>query len=466
MSDLVFTTERIGPKRSATPEGYLFCQDVPIARIGTMLYAPDDDPVKDIVNPRNQPVRVERDADTLFNDVTISSFAGKPITNDHPPKTMVGPTNYKVFSVGTTLNVRRGVGRDSDVLLADLLIMDETAIKDVMSGLDEISCGYDADIKEMGEAHGQQMNIIGNHVALVSEGRCGPRCAIGDSSSGKSTGRAGPNTSKDTKMATKKASLLDRLMKAFKDGDIPEAVMKDMMDEPTAGEGEGGMEGGKGDIHIHNYGQGGKSGEAAKEEQVTDEVGARLDKLEAGHGQIMESLKQLLAKLGDTHGEVKDGESDKEIKDEDMEGEMEEGADSKSVKDSVSMADSFQRTCALAEIIVPGIRLPVFDSKAAPRKTFDSICKLRREALEMGNSQPATRALIEDALGGKKLHLDRMHCDSIRHLFNAVGGTAKTLTNHQQYSHRDSQYVEVTGKGGIQDISDLQEAWNRRNKGN
>ena len=34
-----YTVSKLGPKRSLTPEGYLLCQDVPVARTGEMLYA-------------------------------------------------------------------------------------------------------------------------------------------------------------------------------------------------------------------------------------------------------------------------------------------------------------------------------------------------------------------------------------------------------------------------------------------
>ena len=41
-----YTTARIGPKRSTTKEGYLICEDVPLARVGTMEYGPGETPIR------------------------------------------------------------------------------------------------------------------------------------------------------------------------------------------------------------------------------------------------------------------------------------------------------------------------------------------------------------------------------------------------------------------------------------
>jgi hypothetical protein len=39
-----YATEQIGPKRHKTPEGYLICQDVPLARTGIMEYGQEEIP--------------------------------------------------------------------------------------------------------------------------------------------------------------------------------------------------------------------------------------------------------------------------------------------------------------------------------------------------------------------------------------------------------------------------------------
>ena len=55
-----------------------------------------------------------------------------------------------------------------------------TAAALTAQGVTEVSLGYDADYEQTAPGVGRQTNIIGNHVALVERGRCGPRCAIGD----------------------------------------------------------------------------------------------------------------------------------------------------------------------------------------------------------------------------------------------------------------------------------------------
>jgi len=54
------------------------------------------------------------------------------------------------------------------------------AIGLVKSGLREVSCGYEADYVQTEPGRGKQTNIIGNHLALVEEGRAGPAYAIND----------------------------------------------------------------------------------------------------------------------------------------------------------------------------------------------------------------------------------------------------------------------------------------------
>jgi hypothetical protein len=115
----------------------------------------------------------------VFAPNTVASFEGKPVTLDHPEE-FVTPESWRELSRGVAQNLRRGEGKSSDLLLADLLITDKEAIAAVRNGLREISCGYDADYEETAPGVGRQINIIGNHVALVDRGRCGPRCKITD----------------------------------------------------------------------------------------------------------------------------------------------------------------------------------------------------------------------------------------------------------------------------------------------
>ena len=174
-----YVVEKIGVKRAFTPEGFLLIEDVPVARTGTMIYGPHETPIE--AGPDGL-VRVHREPQEVFNPTYIASLEAKPITNDHPDNE-VNPDNYKSLTCGTMLNVRQGTGVHSDLLIADLLVCERQAIEDVLAGKVEVSLGYEADYEEIQVGEGRQLNMIGNHVALVQAGRCGPRCSIGDSNS-------------------------------------------------------------------------------------------------------------------------------------------------------------------------------------------------------------------------------------------------------------------------------------------
>ena len=173
----IYTTGQLGRTREITPEGYLLCRDVPIARIGTLMYADGEVPV---TADNTGLILIYRGEDVLFDPITIASAESKPVTDDHPDD-WVSPDNWKELSKGMSKDVRRGEGVDSDFLMADLLITDKDTIQKVIDGKVEISLGYDADYTETSKGKGLQSNIRVNHIALVDKGRCGSRCSIGDS---------------------------------------------------------------------------------------------------------------------------------------------------------------------------------------------------------------------------------------------------------------------------------------------
>lgn len=169
-----YASEKISPNRYITPEGFLLCPDVKIARIGDLEYKPDE--IDGNIEPNADGIVIlNRSAEDFFCDSTIASFEGKPIVSKFHQT--VDPDNFKEISVGNISHVRR----EGDYLVADLLICDAEAIELVENNIiKEISIGYDADVEKIDVGKGRQFNIIGNHVALVREGRAGPSCSIGD----------------------------------------------------------------------------------------------------------------------------------------------------------------------------------------------------------------------------------------------------------------------------------------------
>lgn len=167
------------PHIRKTPEGFLACENVAIARAGELEYGGDETPIDAGADGR---VRITRSADVLMDKDCLASFESKPVTLDHPPD-FVTPETFQEYAVGSVQNVR---GAD-DKIIADLLIMDARAIDAVEKGLfRELSCGYEADYEQVAVGRGVQKKILGNHVALVSRGRCGASCAIFDKAPKKS----------------------------------------------------------------------------------------------------------------------------------------------------------------------------------------------------------------------------------------------------------------------------------------
>lgn len=159
-----------------TPEGYLVCVGVSIARTGEMIYGQGETPLE--VGADGKAI-VQRNSEEVFRPETIASFEGKPVTITHPPD-FVEPKNWAELTKGILQNIRRGTGIAENDLVADLLITDKEAISLVKKGLREVSCGYEAEYTQLGIGRGSQSKIIGNHLALVEEGRAGSSYAIND----------------------------------------------------------------------------------------------------------------------------------------------------------------------------------------------------------------------------------------------------------------------------------------------
>ena len=172
-----YFASRISENLHKTPEGYLLAIGVPIGRTGEMEYAKGESPLE---VGEDGIVRISRDESELFKAETIASFQGKPFTIYHPTK-FVDAENWKDLAKGVLQNVRRGEGDSRNDLIADILITDQRAIDLVNRGMRQLSCGYEAEYVQTGPGLGIQKNIIGNHLALVDEGRAGDAYKINDS---------------------------------------------------------------------------------------------------------------------------------------------------------------------------------------------------------------------------------------------------------------------------------------------
>ena len=169
---------KLSPNISETPNGFLICKNVPIARTGEQEYLGSELDLQD--ERRDEIVVVTREESEVFSPITLASFEGTIFTDEHPSEE-VTTQNVQYLQRGFVKDVRRGSGADSDKILADIIVTDPVTIGEIVNdGKREISCGYKCEyVEQDGKIY--QKNIRGNHVALVDSGRAGKDVAIKDS---------------------------------------------------------------------------------------------------------------------------------------------------------------------------------------------------------------------------------------------------------------------------------------------
>lgn len=385
-----YTVSKIGEKRSLTPEGYLLCLGVPVARTGEMLYAEGEIAGEDgesIVGGPDKLIRVSRGPEDLFRPETIASFEGKPVTLGHPDE-FVTPDNIKQHAVGTMSNVRRGAGIEDDLMLADLLITDRRAIDAIQKdGIEEVSNGYEADYEQQQPGRAAQRNILGNHVALVERGRCGPRCAIGD----------------QDMPVLKKKSWKDRMMAAFKTGDEKEVekIASEVKDE-----------------------------DESEEEREAREKKEKDSKTEDSLKKVLDAIKALderMEKLESKDQEEDDDDDDGETMDTVIGAETAGKLSDAGVK--LYTGDSAKNIPALAEILAPGTKLPTFDAKTTDAQRALSLCKCQRKALDAAYQTDAGRAAIDPFLGGNKADFGRLPLPVLNAAFVGAANLMRAKNN-------------------------------------
>lgn len=279
-----YTPTKLSENIRETPEGYLLCLSVPIARTGEQIYGEGETPLK---TDDEGKVVVMREASEVFSPITMASFEGKSVTIKHP-RDFVGPDNWSYLSKGIVQNVRRGKEEDEDgedVLLADLLITEAFAIQLVKSGLREVSCGYEAEYEQTGKGKGRQTKIVGNHLALVEEGRAGQSYAINDHK--------------------RKVTMFDKLKEQLKKigKTVDEAMEKEKKDDKAKDESD--KESKKDD----------KAEDSEKDKEKSEDA-KMYDELV----QMVKDLGEKVAGMGKSKDDKEDGD-DKEAKDEDKDDE-------------------------------------------------------------------------------------------------------------------------------------------------
>lgn len=400
-----YTTSKISENIHETPEGYLICIGVPIARTGEMIYGKGETP---LAADSNGKVVITRDEDEVFRPETMASFEGKAVTISHP-EDFVGPDNWSELAKGILQNIRRGEGEQKDDLIADLLITDKMAIGLVKNGLREVSCGYEADYLQTEDGKGKQQNIVGNHLALVDQGRAGPGYAINDSK-----GESKMKLSNRIKAIFAKAQ--DEAMKVAEDADMEEKK-KDMKDADKKDDDDKkvGDEGAYDELKkmVSDLGEkisamskpqdedkdDDKKKDDSKDEDKDDEKKESKDE-PSGMEDRLKALEAAVQKLLENKASGDEDESE----DEDMVGDEDEESEDDDFSESTMTGDTVSR----AEILAPGIQ-----------KSKD----IKAKALKAAYGTKEGKKVIDSLTGGKSPTFDS--AEKVNSLFIAASELLK-----------------------------------------
>src|SRR5208337_2334972 len=476
-----YTVEALSENRELTPEGYLLCYDACLARIGTYTYKADEIPM---VEPDdNGIVTVLRHPEDVFKEEAIASFVGKSVTNNHPSEGEdVTPIIWRALEVGIILDPRRGTGDKKDFLVADLLIKDKQAIELVQSGKTQLSCGYDAEYLQLKKGLAKQYGIIGNHVAIVENGRAGPKCSIldedtlklnnlsGNSKIGKKKMANGINTvlsnlkdalnkttalTVDTDSITDTGSILavalDNLTKRLDkiesklstrdrrrrdDDDDDDKRRRDARrrrdDDDDDDDDKRRRDARRrrdddddDDKHrdAYNYTMRYKGAHSSDDDDD--------DKRRDARRRDDDDDKRRDARRRDDDDDAHF--TDKRKRDEEKEIEAEAGEKNKDkarkAKDSSYLEDSYQETVSLAECLLPGVQAPKFARDASPVATTNTLCKFRKDVLQTVFTKPEGKQLILELNRGEAPDFAGMSNNAARSLFRDCAIVAKKFNN-------------------------------------
>jgi hypothetical protein len=162
---------RISPHMARDANGTLICLGATICRSGYQTYkASEVDPTTD----DDTEVQILRPVSEVTSPATIASFEGVDLTLRHPAK-FIDPDTHAWSARGHAQNIRVGEkDKEGNVqLVADLFIKDRSLQEAIERGVRDLSCGYRYDLVQLSNGAWAQINIRGNHIAVVEDGRSG-----------------------------------------------------------------------------------------------------------------------------------------------------------------------------------------------------------------------------------------------------------------------------------------------------
>lgn len=417
---------------SETPEGFLLCRNVPLTHTGVLHYIHPEHPFGEEVGE----VVMRREPQELFSPSTMASFEGKSITIQHPDE-FINPENYKELTNGTMLNVRKSSskidveGEMVEVLMADFLIMAEEAITMVKNGEREVSLGYECFWELISKNEGRHSKIIGNHCALVPQGRAGKYCAINDHKRGMTM---------ELKEKFKKlfGKSIDEAVKEKEDEEAKKA--KESKDEEVkkVSDLEAKVKDLESKLAEKEESKDEDEKEDDKKEESKDEEGSVEERLAKLESMIASLLKKLEGKSEDEDEESEVIVADEEDEDEES-AEGYEGEDEDSDEDKKKVGDSLSR----AEILAPGIE-----------KSKD----IKKKALAIAYKTADGKKVIDSLTGGKDL--SKLTKEAEEAIFNAASEMLKTKRVNDFASQRVTtidSFPALKGSGAktVEDINKM-----------
>lgn len=185
MSIRLFDQAKVS-SRKRTRDGYLIA-DAALSRTGIQDYSPSELIGGGIEVPPHlvgkSKVTLNRPEEEVFAPDSMAALAHLPLTIGHPRED-VTPENVQALQVGFTMDP---VQRKGNNVFAPVMVQAAEAIDMVENGRDQLSVGYDVDVKFIPEEEakikgydGFMTSIIPNHIALVDQARGGENVRIMD----------------------------------------------------------------------------------------------------------------------------------------------------------------------------------------------------------------------------------------------------------------------------------------------
>ena len=468
-----YTIESISENRSYTPEGYLLCEGATLSRTGSMLYKADEVPVTAGSDGLVTVVRYDED---VFKPEAVASANGKSVCNNHPAEGQdITPENWRALEVGVILHPRRGTGEKHDCLVADLLIKDEKAIKLIESGKVQLSCGYDADYEEIKPGYARQFGIIINHVAIVENGRCGPRCAIMDEDTLKLKSPSGTGNEKMTgdinsalanlSAALNKSNLTRDNGSMADEQEILTLALEGLnnrladlerrlpvRDRRRRDDDDDDDDRRSRDRRHHNdrYSRDDDDDDwrsrDRRDARRRDDDDDDDDRRSRDDDDDRRSRDRRDVRRRDDDDDDRRSRDRRDVRRDDdddahftdkrtrnNELEVEAGEKNKDrvhkAKDSALLEDSWKETISLAECLLPGVQAPKFTRDAKPGDTLTALCEFRKSVLSATFTKPEGRALILELNRGEAPDFKGMSCAAARSLFRDCAIIAKRTNN-------------------------------------